>query len=131
MLQHLLLFRLKDKSPQVRRSAAIALKRLQNPELKMECPVQKGLCELMDHDKSKEVRLEALKRIDMNGDSLLAIYRRLRDQDENVRAFTYERLRKVACNALSIKDRVNAINTGLKDRSSKVKKVCSNLLIKS
>jgi len=130
-LQHLLLIRLRDKVPQIRKSAATALKRLQNPELQMECPVQKGLCELMDHDKSKEVRLEALKTIDINGDSLLAIYRRLRDQDESVRAFTYQRLCKVACNALSIKDRVNAINTGLKDRSSKVKSMCSNLLSKS
>jgi len=111
MLQKRLLFRLKDKIPQVRKYAAVALNRLQDAELRMECPIQQGLTELMDHDKNKVVRLEALKRIDLNGDSLLEVYRRLRDRDSEVRAFTYQRLCKVAFKALSIKDRVNAMST--------------------
>jgi len=131
MLQKRLLFRLKDKIPQVRKSAAIALNRLQDAQLRMECPIQQGLIELMDHDKNKVVRLEALKRIDLNADSLLEVYRRLRDRDAQIRAFAYQRLRKVAFDALSVKDRVNAINTGLRDRNAKVREICSSLVIES
>merc|ERR1719233_1012713 len=98
-LQKRLLFRLKDKMPQVRQSAATALNRLQEVELRMQCPIQQGLIELIDHDKNKAVRLEALKRIDLNEESLFEIYRRLRDRDSTVRAFTYQRLSKVQFNA--------------------------------
>jgi len=131
LLQKRLLFRLKDKIPQVRKSAAIALNRLQDAELRMKCEVQQGLTELMDHDKNRFVRLEALKRIDLNADSLMEIYRRLRDRDDEVRALAYQRLRKVSFSALSIKDRVNAISTGLKDRNTKVRDMCSALVIDS
>jgi len=131
LLQKRLLFRLKDKIPQVRKSAAIALNRLQDAELRMNCRVQQGLTELMDHDKHKFVRLEALKRIDLNPDSLMEIYRRLRDRDDEIRAFAYQRLRKVSFTALSIKDRVTAISTGLKDRNKNVREMCSSLVIDS
>jgi len=128
-LQKRLLFRLKDKMPQVRQSAATALNRLQEVELRMQCPIQQGLIELIDHDKNKAVRLEALKRIDLNEESLFEIYRRLRDRDSTVRAFTYQRLSKVQFNALGVKERVSAMKTGLKDRSSKVRELASNLVI--
>jgi len=129
MLETRILLRLKDKCPQIRKSAVAALNRLQNPDMGGECPVIRGLVQLMDHDRSKDVRHEALQRIDMNGGTVEEMYRRIRDYAPTVRVEVFDRFCKVDITGFKIKDRVGAMKDGLMDRQPKVKQACSNLII--
>jgi len=127
-MEEKLLNRIKDKFPRVRRSACIALNRLQMPDDE-NCKVVKNLSYTMDHDSHKDCRREALIRLDLNKNTLMKILRRIRDIHEDVRASAFKRLQQVDVTALTIYDRVVILKTGLKDRVEKVKTACSNMLV--
>eukprot|EP01084_Bolivina_argentea_P308188 532832_1 len=127
-LENILLRRLIDRIPQVRQRAAFAIHRLSDPSSDDD-PVTKGLEEMMDFDSNKDCRNEALKSIDLSRKTVKIILRRCRDTSEEVRKTAFERLHQVDIRALSIRQRVDLLRSGLTERSDSVKKSCETLLI--
>eukprot|EP01084_Bolivina_argentea_P138577 243921_1 len=127
-LETILLRRLKDRIPQVRQRAAFAIHRLSDPSAEDD-PVRMGLIEMMDFDSNKDCRREALKSIDLSRRTVKIILRRCRDTSEEVRKTAFERLHQVDIRALSIRQRVDLLKSGLTERSEMVKKCAEKLLI--
>jgi len=126
-MEEKLLVRLRDKVPQIRKAACVALNRLQMPDFEDD-KVIPAIAFMMDHDSNKDCRREALIRLDMSKHTLMKILRRIRDVDYTVRVTAFKRLCQVDIVALTIYDRVIILKTGLKDRHEKVKQSCTKLL---
>ncbi|XP_076666914.1 chromosome associated protein G [Andrena cerasifolii] len=122
--------RLMDKSPKVRAQAVFALHRLQDP-VDDQCPVIKMYIFHASKDPSAEVRRAALMSMGKNQQTLQIALRRTRDVDEGVRKMAYEFISKVTVRSLTIKQRDQLLNDGLKDRSEKVKKSVQTVLLPS
>uniref|UniRef100_A0A8C3T9R9 Non-SMC condensin I complex subunit G n=2 Tax=Chelydra serpentina TaxID=8475 RepID=A0A8C3T9R9_CHESE len=126
-----MLIRLKDKIPNVRIQAVLALARLQDPNDE-NCPVVNVYNALLENDSSSEVRRAVLSCIAPSAKTLPKIVGRTMDVKEAVRKLAYEVLaEKVHMRALSIAQRVKLLQQGLNDRSDAVKEVVQKKLLQA
>lgn len=122
--------RLLDKSPKVRAQAILALQRLQDPT-DDDCPVIKLFLFHLCKDPSSEVRRTILSCMARTQKTLLVALRRTRDVNELVRKAAYLFISKVSVRSLSIKQREELLNDGLRDRNDVVKNCVKKELIYS
>ncbi|XP_020511331.2 condensin complex subunit 3 isoform X2 [Labrus bergylta] len=124
-----MLVRVTDKFPNVRIQAALAMTRLQQPK-DPDCPTINAYMLILENDSNAEVRRAVLSCIAMSPRTLPKVLKRTRDIKENVRKLAYQVLSdKVHIQALSIAQRVNLLQQGLRDTSEAVRDVvCSRLL---
>ncbi|XP_053556264.1 condensin complex subunit 3 [Bombina bombina] len=126
-----MLERLKDKVPNVRIQAVLALARLQDPSDE-NCPVSNAYMHLIENDSNAEVRRAVLSCIAPSAKSLPKIVGRTMDVKELVRKLAYQVLsEKVHLRALSIAQRVKLLQQGLNDRSDAVKEVMQKKLLQA
>ncbi|XP_025034179.1 condensin complex subunit 3 isoform X2 [Pelodiscus sinensis] len=126
-----MLIRLKDKIPNVRIQAVLALARLQDPS-NGNCPVVNVYNALLENDSNSEVRRAVLSCIAPSAKTLPKIVGRTMDVKEAVRKLAYEVLaEKVHMRALSIAQRVKLLQQGLNDRSDAVKEVVQKKLLQA
>ncbi|XP_007517940.1 condensin complex subunit 3 [Erinaceus europaeus] len=124
-----MLIRLKDKIPNVRIQAVLALSRLQDPKDE-ECPVVNAYITLIENDSNPEVRRAVLSCIAPSAKTLPQIVGRTKDVKESVRKLAYQILaEKVHMRALSIAQRVMLLQQGLNDRSDVVKQAVHKPLL--
>lgn len=129
-LENRLLDRFQDRIKEVRKAAAHALTRLQNSESPKNCPITQQFLFTIAHDKDKEVRLECVKKIDLNRTTVSEVVYRVRDECPRVRKEVFTRLESVEMRAFSIRQRVSILDSGLTDRDESVRANCSKLLLK-
>ncbi|XP_078038064.1 chromosome associated protein G [Augochlora pura] len=122
--------RLLDKSPKVRVQAILALHRLQDPSYE-QCPIIKMYIFHALKDPNAEVRKAALVSMGKNKNTLQVALKRTRDVNEGVRKMAYEFLSKITVRSLTITQRDQLLNDGLKDRSEMVRKCVQNILLPS
>ncbi|XP_043827733.1 condensin complex subunit 3 [Dromiciops gliroides] len=126
-----MLIRVKDKIPNVRIQAVLALARLQDPK-DDDCPVVNAYSTLLENDSNSEVRRAVLSCIAPSAKTLSKIVGRTRDVKESVRKLAYQVLaEKVHMRALSIAQRVKLLQQGLNDRSEAVKEVMQKKLLQA
>ncbi|KAM8969666.1 condensin complex subunit 3 [Sarcophilus harrisii] len=126
-----MLIRAKDKIPNVRIQAVLALARLQDPK-DDDCPVINAYNTLLENDSNSEVRRAVLSCIAPSAKTLSKIVGRTRDVKEAVRKLAYQVLaEKVHMRALSIAQRVKLLQQGLNDRSESVKEVMQKKLLQA
>ncbi|XP_004579248.3 condensin complex subunit 3 [Ochotona princeps] len=124
-----MLVRLKDKIPNVRIQAVLALSRLQDPK-DDECPVIDAYTTLIENDSNPEVRRAVLSCIAPSAKTLPKIVGRTKDVKEAVRKLAYQVLaEKVHMRAMSIAQRVMLLQQGLNDRSDAVKQAVKKHLL--
>nr|XP_045017524.1 condensin complex subunit 3 isoform X2 [Jaculus jaculus] len=124
-----MLIRLKDKIPNVRIQAVLALSRLQDPK-NDECPVINAYVTLIENDSNPEVRRAVLSCIAPSAKTLPQIVGRIKDVKEAVRKLAYQVLaEKVHMRAMSIAQRVMLLQQGLNDRSGAVKQAAQKHLL--
>uniref|UniRef100_A0A7N5K493 Non-SMC condensin I complex subunit G n=1 Tax=Ailuropoda melanoleuca TaxID=9646 RepID=A0A7N5K493_AILME len=124
-----MLIRLKDKIPNVRIQAVLALSRLQDPK-DDECPVVNAYTTLIENDSNSEVRRAVLSCIAPSAKTLPQIVGRTKDVKEAVRKLAYQVLaEKVHMRAMSIAQRVMLLQQGLNDRSDAVKQAVQKHLL--
>ncbi|XP_062964601.1 condensin complex subunit 3 [Cynocephalus volans] len=124
-----MLIRLKDKIPNVRIQAVLALSRLQDPK-DDECPVANAYATLIENDSNPEVRRAVLSCIAPSAKTLPKIVGRTKDVKEAVRKLAYQVLaEKVHMRAMSIAQRVMLLQQGLNDRSDAVKQAVQKHLL--
>ncbi|KAJ8790033.1 hypothetical protein J1605_004785 [Eschrichtius robustus] len=124
-----MLIRLKDKIPNVRIQAVLALSRLQDPK-DDECLVVNAYAALIENDSNPEVRRAALSCIAPSAKTLPKIVGRTKDVKEAVRKLAYQVLaEKVHMRALSIAQRVMLLQQGLNDRSGKLDIIIDKTLV--
>ncbi|XP_004681444.1 PREDICTED: condensin complex subunit 3 [Condylura cristata] len=124
-----MLIRLKDKIPNVRIQAVLALSRLQDPK-DDDCPVVNAYVTLIENDSNPEVRRAVLSCIGPSAKTLPKIVGRTKDVKEAVRKQAYQILaEKVHMRAMSIAQRVMLLQQGLNDRSDAVKQAMQKHLL--
>ncbi|XP_032772098.1 condensin complex subunit 3 [Rattus rattus] len=124
-----MLIRLKDKIPNVRIQAVLALSRLQDPK-DHDCPVVDAYVTLIENDSNPEVRRTVLSCIAPSAKTLPKIVERTKDIKDIVRKLAYQVLaEKVHMRALSIAQRVLLLQQGLSDRSDAVKQAVQKHLL--
>ncbi|CAH7452693.1 condensin complex subunit 3 [Phodopus roborovskii] len=124
-----MLIRLKDKIPNVRIQAVLALSRLQDPK-DDDCPVIDAYVTLIENDSNSEVRRAVLSCIAPSAKTLPKIVGRTKDVKEAVRKLAYQVLaEKVHMRAMSIAQRVLLLQQGLNDRSGAVKQAVQKHLL--
>ncbi|CAI5783685.1 condensin complex subunit 3 isoform X1 [Podarcis lilfordi] len=126
-----MLLRVKDKVPNVRIQAVLALSRLQDPK-DSDCPVVNVYSNLIENDSNPEVRRTVLSCIGPSAETLPKIIGRTMDVKETVRKLAYQVLaEKVHMKALTIAQRVKLVQQGLNDRSESVKEVVQKKLLQT
>ncbi|XP_032881961.1 condensin complex subunit 3 [Amblyraja radiata] len=126
-----MLVRLKDKFPNVRIQAVLALGRLQDP-IDENCPVINAYLYLIECDVNPEVRRAVLSCIAPSVRTLAKIIGRTMDVKDNVRKLAYEVLaEKIHIKAFSIAQRVKLLKQGMADRSDAVKEVVRKKLLQA
>ncbi|XP_015281754.1 PREDICTED: condensin complex subunit 3 [Gekko japonicus] len=126
-----MLVRVKDRVPNVRIQAVLALARLQDPK-DSDCPVVNVYCSLIESDSNSEVRRAVLSCIGPSAKTLSKIVGRTMDVKEAVRKLAYQVLaEKVHMKALTIAQRVRLLQQGLNDRSDAVKGVVEKQLLQA
>ncbi|XP_044528952.1 condensin complex subunit 3-like [Gracilinanus agilis] len=126
-----MLIRVKDKIPNVRIQAVLALARLQDPK-DDDCPIVNAYSSLLENDSNSRVRHAVLSCIAPSAKTLSKIVGRTRDVKETVRKLAYHVVaEKVHMRALSISQRVKLLQQGLNDRSEAVKEVVQKKLLQS
>lgn len=124
-----MLLRLKDKIPNVRIQAVLALSRLQDPK-NDDCPVVDAYVTLIENDSNSEVRRAVLSCIAPSAKTLPKIVERTKDVKEAVRKLAYQVLaEKVHMRAMSIAQRVQLLQQGLNDRSDAVRQAVQKHLL--
>nr|XP_034967949.1 condensin complex subunit 3 [Zootoca vivipara] len=130
-ISNAMLLRVKDKVPNVRIQAVLALSRLQDPK-DSECPVVNVYNNLIENDSNPEVRRTVLSCIGPSAETLPKIIGRTMDVKETVRKLAYQVLaEKVHMKALTIAQRVKLVQQGLNDRSESVKEVVQKKLLQA
>ncbi|XP_060134955.1 condensin complex subunit 3 isoform X2 [Zootoca vivipara] len=130
-ISNAMLLRVKDKVPNVRIQAVLALSRLQDPK-DSECPVVNVYNNLIENDSNPEVRRTVLSCIGLSAETLPKIIGRTMDVKETVRKLAYQVLaEKVHMKALTIAQRVKLVQQGLNDRSESVKEVVQKKLLQA
>nr|KAF6431921.1 non-SMC condensin I complex subunit G [Rousettus aegyptiacus] len=128
-LNKAMFIRLKDKIPNVRIQAVLALSRLQDPK-DDECPVANAYATLIENDSNPEVRRAVLSCIVPSAKTLPKIVGRTKDVKETVRKLAYQILaEKVHIRVMSIAQRVMLLQQGLSDRSDAVKQATQKHLL--
>ncbi|ELK06459.1 condensin complex subunit 3 [Pteropus alecto] len=128
-LNKAMFIRLKDKIPNVRIQAVLALSRLQDPK-DDECPVANAYATLIENDSNPEVRRAVLSCIVPSAKTLPKIVGRTKDVKETVRKLAYQVLaEKVHIRVMSIAQRVMLLQQGLSDRSDAVKQATQKHLL--
>ncbi|XP_076637390.1 chromosome associated protein G [Colletes latitarsis] len=122
--------RSKDKSPKVRAEAIFTLHRLQDP-MDDNCPVIKLYMYHASKDPKAEVRKAVLSCMGKNQKTLQVALRRTRDVNERVRKAAYEFISKITVRSLTITQRDQLLNDGLKDRSELVRKYVQDVMLPS
>ncbi|KAL8207577.1 UNVERIFIED_CONTAM: hypothetical protein K2H54_059174 [Gekko kuhli] len=126
-----MLVRVKDRVPNVRIQAVLALSRLQDPK-DSDCPVVNVYCSLIENDSNSEVRRAVLSCICPSAKTLSKIVGRTMDVKEAVRKLAYQVLaEKVHMKALTIAQRVRLLQQGLNDRSDAMKEVVEKQLLQA
>uniref|UniRef100_A0A4W3HT46 Non-SMC condensin I complex, subunit G n=1 Tax=Callorhinchus milii TaxID=7868 RepID=A0A4W3HT46_CALMI len=126
-----MLIRLKDKFPNVRIQAVLAMARLQDPS-DNDCPVINAYMHLIECDTNPEVRRAVLSCIGPSAKTLPKIIGRTMDVKENVRKLAYQILaEKIHIKAFSIAQRVKLLEQGLNDRSDAVKEIVQKKLLQA
>ncbi|XP_006160689.1 condensin complex subunit 3 [Tupaia chinensis] len=126
-----MLVRLRDKIPNVRIQAVLALSRLQDPK-DDECPVVNAYATFIENDSNPEVRRAVLSCIVPSAKTLPKIVGRTKDVKEAVRKLAYQVLaEKVHMRALSIAQRVMLLQQGLSDRSDAVRQAVQKHLLQA
>uniref|UniRef100_A0A8D0L520 Non-SMC condensin I complex subunit G n=1 Tax=Sphenodon punctatus TaxID=8508 RepID=A0A8D0L520_SPHPU len=126
-----MLIRVKDKIPNVRIQAVLALSRLQDPKDE-NCPVVNVYNTFIENDSNSEVRRSVLSCIAPSAWTLPKIVGRTMDIKEAVRKLAYQVLaEKVHMRALSIAQRVKLLQQGLNDRSDALKEVVQKKLLQA
>lgn len=126
-----MLIRLRDKYPNVRIQATLAMARLQDPQ-DDNCPVINAYIFLLEDDTVPEVRRAVLTCIAPLAKTLPKIVGRTMDIKDSVRKTAYQVLaEKVHVRALSIAQRVKLLQQGLNDRSEYVREVVQKKLLQS
>ncbi|KAL2719211.1 Condensin complex subunit 3 [Vespula squamosa] len=120
--------RLLDKSHKVRAQAIFALHRLQDPSDE-NCPVIKMYIFHLSKDPKIEVRKAVLSCMAKNQKTLHAALKRIRDVSDIVRKMAYEFISKITVRSLTIKQRNQLLNEGLKDRAEIVRKCVEKVLL--
>ncbi|XP_017891322.1 condensin complex subunit 3 [Ceratina calcarata] len=120
--------RLLDRSPKVRVQAIFALHRLQDP-MDDQCPVIKMYMFHALKDPNAEVRRAAINNMGKNQKTLQVAIKKTRDVDERVRKVAYIFISKITVRSLTIIQRDQLLNDGLKDRSEIVKTTVRNVLL--
>ncbi|KAI4482163.1 hypothetical protein M0802_013788, partial [Mischocyttarus mexicanus] len=120
--------RLLDKSHKVRAQAVFALHRLQDPS-DDNCPIIKMYIFHLSKDPKVEVRKAVLKSMAKNQKTLHAVLNRTRDVNYIVRKMAYDFISKVTVRSLTIKQRNQLLNIGLKDRSDAVREYVENVFL--
>ncbi|NP_062311.1 condensin complex subunit 3 [Mus musculus] len=124
-----MLIRLKDKIPNVRIQAVLALSRLQDPK-DDDCPVVDAYVNVIENDSNPEVRRAVLSCIAPSAKTLSKIVGRTKDIKDTVRKLAYQVLaEKVHMRAMSIAQRVLLLQQGLNDRSDAVKQAVQKHLL--
>ncbi|XP_005366060.1 condensin complex subunit 3 [Microtus ochrogaster] len=124
-----MLIRLKDKIPNVRIQAVLALSRLQDPK-DDDCPVVDAYVTMIENDSNSEVRRAVLSCIAPSAKTLPKIVGRTKDVKEAVRKLAYQVLaEKVHIRAMSIAQRVLLLQQGLNDRSDAVRQAVQKHLL--
>ncbi|XP_014769523.1 condensin complex subunit 3, partial [Octopus bimaculoides] len=127
----IMLERTKDSIPIIREQAIYALACLQNPEDE-NCPIIEAYLFHLENDSHAAVRRAVVGSIALLSKTLPAILDRTKDLTESVRCQTFSVLaEKVNIRALSISQRLDLVDTGLIDRSTTVKKICTRKLFQS
>ncbi|XP_053258748.1 condensin complex subunit 3 isoform X3 [Podarcis raffonei] len=130
-ISNAMLLRVKDKVPNVRIQAVLALSRLQDPK-DSDCPVVNVYSNLIENDSNPEVRRTVLSCIGPSAETLPKIIGRTMDVKETVRKLAYQVLaEKVHMKALTIAQRVKLVQQGLNDRSESVKEVVQKKLLQA
>ncbi|KAM9237761.1 condensin complex subunit 3 [Dugong dugon] len=128
-IKEAMLIRLKDKIPNVRIQAVLALSRLQDPK-DDDCPVVNAYATLIENDSNPEVRRAVLSCIAPSAKTLPKIVGRTKDVKEAVRKMAYQVLaEKIHMRAMSIAQRVMLLQQGLNDRSDAVKQATQKHLL--
>ncbi|XP_058049322.1 condensin complex subunit 3 isoform X1 [Ahaetulla prasina] len=123
--------RARDKVPNVRIQAVLALSRLQDPK-DDQCPVVNVYSSLIETDSNSEVRRAVLSCISPSVKTLPKIIGRTMDVKETVRKLAYQVLaEKVHVKALTIAQRVKLLQQGLNDRSESVKEMVQKQLLQA
>ena len=128
-----LIERLRDKISIVRVYATSALTYLQDPT-DIECPITAGVLWSMEHDSSFEVRKCAVLNICLTQKTLPALIARTRDVKDVVRSAAFLTLAdeaKCTIRNLTIQQRLQVLNDGLRDDSPQVRKSCVSGLLRS
>ncbi|KAF7389917.1 hypothetical protein HZH68_011774 [Vespula germanica] len=120
--------RLLDKSHKVRAQAIFALHRLQDPSDE-NCPVIKMYIFHLSKDPKVEVRKAVLSCMAKNQKTLHAALKRIRDVSDIVRKMAYDFISKITVRSLTIKQRNQLLNEGLKDRAESVRKCVEKVLL--
>jgi condensin complex subunit 3 len=138
LLKTSLLERVRDREPHVRVQAVIALAKLQNAtnaaddssETEQDAATR-ALLDAMAHDSSAQARRAALFQLDLNPSLLEPVLKRARDVDINNRRYVYQgKLVEVPMSALTLEQRTQVIQSGLKDREEAVQRSAGRMVAK-
>ncbi|XP_054438218.1 condensin complex subunit 3 [Pteronotus mesoamericanus] len=128
-IKEAMLIRLKDKIPNVRLQAVLALSRLQDPKDE-DCSVSHAYATMIENDSNPEVRRAVLSCVVPSAKTLSKIVGRTRDVKVAVRKQAYQVLaEKVHMRTMSIAQRVTLLQQGLNDRSEPVKQATQKHLL--
>lgn len=129
LIYETLLERLYDKVPAVRVQAVRALARLQDPT-NDQCIIIEKYVELISKDSSPDVRRAILANVAVNAITLPEVIQRTKDVKESVRRVAYQVLaERVGIKSLSIDQRLELLQSGLKDRSNGIQLICKGKLL--
>ena len=123
--------RIHDKVPVTRAHAVQVLARVYDPS-QPDSPTINSLLWTMESDPSPDVRKAAVMHIAITGTTLPVLIGRTRDINKSVRRATFLILsEKCSIKYFSIKQRLQLLQCGLKDRCSATKEACVRGLLRS
>lgn len=130
-ISEVLLQRVYDKMPLVRIHSLLGLSCMMDVT-DPECPVTMAFVDLMEKDASPDVRRCAVMHVVLSKTTLPAVIARTRDVKDAVRRSAFSVLsEKCMVQNFSIKQRIQLLGDGIRDRSDKVREACVSGLLRS
>ena len=130
-ISDVLLQRVYDKIPLVRVHALLGLSHMQDIT-DTDCPITAAFLDLMEKDTSPDVRRCAVMHVVLSKTTLPAVIARTRDIKDAVRRSAFSVLsEKCFVQNFSIKQRIQLLSDGIRDRSERVKEACVFGLLRS
>lgn len=121
---------LSDIASTVRCQAIVSLSRLQDPT-DPENRIIKKITKMMETDSNRNVRETCLRNVGIVKTTLPAIFSRIRDSSEFVRKTAFSVIKeKLDLRSISIYNRNAILRSGLRDRSSLVRKECLDMVLR-